>query len=642
MTIALSQVDQLSKFGFSFTPLRDKRPLLKDWANKPQGAFDAKKALKRGCNVGVLAGKWSDKIIWFDLDVNFSEFLAANPRLKQSLIVTRPNALERGKVAVKLTDQLPHSASWKSSNPNKPDAELLSTGRQAAIIGMHESGVAYQSNGQEPIELTFADVSAIWRKWTGQELRNPTLPPADPTPVKNYLKHSPHCESEEQRADDLRDKVKAAWTSAAVFEHHKKETGKGHYTKVSRDGSTWFDNSLQCGGDCVAAWALCTRDSEEIGDSLQGYVRKNFRNLLSEMAKAAGIEFTDKRQPSTVRIGDRDVLVSEAIKQAVERYTDMDVYPKHERHVRTVDPTTGEITEKTQKYANRTDRLAMLTVLSLMQRADKLTVTLSCREFAELMNCNFVGASRKLRLLCKAGFIKRVDGESWFTGSIYEGDYEDQAIVNANQAFTYTLNLEVCNIATQRSERATASLCSDTAHLDLSVKTINDYADNALFAHAAKEGKDLESFGRSCLDLVAALVANNDLCFADIAEATGMSRTTVSKKASVLADAGILEVYTEEGKKHCHLVDCWQELIQKMNARVNAYLRNARRKISHLHQRIQRIFGQLALVTSAELHKALLSKLDKYLKRMDKARAEKKDLIEFRDQVASSGWLNSK
>ncbi|MCB0097564.1 MAG: hypothetical protein KDE46_17660 [Caldilineaceae bacterium] len=300
--------DALAKQGvqFVYVARRGKNPIEHNWPDKPRTVAQAKAHRRTGGNVGAMAGRKSDGVIWLDLDERFREFLQQFPQLQQTFIVTRTNAPDRGKLAIRVTDTLPTSTNWRVEGESAPRAELLSNGRQAIIAGIHETGAPILNNGKPIIEMSYADVSAIWRKWTGQELTHPTAA-RKPTKQAHRPTASPQQgETAIDEPDSLKARVKASWSAYSVFEHFGQigdiqEESNGDLRILGNGGLIvgdpagpehwrWYNHSGGIGGDQFDAWAYCT--GHTVGDSAE------FPAILSEMANIAGIEATP--QPLTL------------------------------------------------------------------------------------------------------------------------------------------------------------------------------------------------------------------------------------------------------------------------------------------------------------------------------------------------------
>ena len=609
--------DALAKQGVQFVRVarRGKNPVEHNWPDKPRTVAQAKAHRHTGGNVGAMAGRKSGGVIWLDLDEHFREFLQQFPQLDQTFIVTRANAPDRGKLAIRVTDTLPTSTNWRVEGESAPRAELLSNGRQAIIVGIHETGAPILNNGKPIIEMSYADISAIWRKWTGQELIHPT---AARKPTKQAHKPTAGPQQSETTIDEpdsLKARVKASWSAYSVFEHFgrvgeiKQGASNGDWKLDGNAGLFggdpesdqrwhWFCHSDGIGGDQVDAWVYCT--GRTVGDSVE------FPAVLREMADTAGIEITP--QPLTLFMRRIDALTGEifdtphelpfgdAMKILIAQFSQAHIY---------------------QGRTARNDRAVMLAMLERMRLLGRVDgVKYDIRSMAGAVNIHHNTSMKALRRLCSEyGYLEHCEGESWFEHELgHELTEPDEHTVNMFNAFAYrlssrvlTVDSDVFQIVTDSVNSAVDTICHNLEHMDAA--TLSAYADCDAFAWGAREigDPDSESIGKPGCDLIAALVVENDLFYADIEERTGMSRSTASKKARALAALGIVEIYREGRRMVVYLVSNWREILDRLLNRLTTYCRNIRRKLSHWGARVDRIDWVLnhREITSGMLEAAL-------------------------------------
>ena len=290
----------LSAFGFGYVKVKahDKRPIGDGWQKIAYSADDARQHYLAGGNVGVHCGKLSNGIVWIDVDKGrtLDQFLTTFPSLAPSLRVTRDNAPGRGKVAIRVTDRIPAPTKWKASpNDKSPSTELLSTGNQAVVWGTHPSGARYQVAGETVVDMTHAELSALWQQWTGEPLTD--------TPTKRHKRQvAPQAPAyTPSDPDSLVEQVKAAWAILAVLQRfglasHGVEEERNGETRVlgngglliSKDGALWSipANGRGFGGNVFHAW-YWAKNQRLIDFHTDGSA---FRETLHEMAEAAGIE----------------------------------------------------------------------------------------------------------------------------------------------------------------------------------------------------------------------------------------------------------------------------------------------------------------------------------------------------------------
>ena len=588
-------IDSFAAWGFSFTQVAHggKRPIKDNWQSNPLNAGQAKNAPG---NVGALLGKHSNNLVCIDLDERAGEFFAMFPALRETLIVWRDNATDRVKLFVRITDRLPRSTTWKRTPDQKPSTELLSTGRQAVIIGIHETGAVIKNNGRAPVEMTFADLSAIWRRWTGQELPDPTRTTAT-TKTK---------QTRQQRAIDAgtsdnpyAQEIKQHWDCMKVFSHFGRAgdvvTKRGE-TRLRGNGGLlvdeardiWYNHTDQTGGDCIAAWAWCSGHTGPLTGAA-------FVQVINEMRQAAGLP-TIERKSSGI---DWNALIA--------HYSQPEAFERG-------------------RY-NAYNRSVMTALLEVMKSADNPVVKMSVREAGERAGMSYRTAWKTLGRLIDLGEIAAVDGQSWFDRDLYaEGD---ERLRNQFDARTFELLHSAVRGVTQRPEVttdegysglvlrtvATSGRCTD-ADLSLDIHTVTAYLDHDAFQWGAKVVDTECRFGRAALDVIAALELNNDLTAAELAEATKRSKSTCAEKANALALVGLVEAYRDGRTLRYYLVDNWQDILEKMIAALTTLGRTIKRKIGHLCERIGRAGCALNLAESGYLRMKLAQLLEKWRGRL--------------------------
>ena len=309
-------IDALAAHGGKFTLCNGKIPIGDGWQNIHYDQAAAIAHAESGRNVGLLTGAPSNNIICFDLDkLSFPKFLIKHD-LTETYHFTRPNAPERGKAFVRCIDGLPQSTSWRPDPADKsPWAELLSTGRQAVIHGTNTAdGIAIniEFHGDRLIELTLAQVGAIW-----EDLTSASVAAATPKPDKPRRLYPQN--SNRERIE----RIKAAWPSAlAVFQHHglatevvaaprqnKRIKGQGGLLVGDPNGPNgweWFNFSDWLGGDQIDAFGYCL-----YGRQWNRYNTTLFKQVMAEMERAAGIEPEPQRPEKTTVRDDTDKAQSE-------------------------------------------------------------------------------------------------------------------------------------------------------------------------------------------------------------------------------------------------------------------------------------------------------------------------------------------
>lgn len=325
----------LADFGFGFVKVKahDKRPIGQGWQKTAYTADEARAHYLAGGNVGVHAGELSNGIIWIDVDRGrtLDQFLATFPELTSSLRVYRDNAPGRGKVAIRIVDRIPSPTKWKAAPTDKsPSTELLSTGNQAVVWGTHPSGARYQLAGETVVEMSYAELSALWQRWTGRPLtENPTK-----RPKRQAAPEQPHYTP--QDPDNLIEQVKAAWPILGVLQRfglasHGTEEERNGETRVlgngglliSKDGALWSipNNGQGFGGNVFHAWFWAKH--QRLVDFRTD--KAAFRETLLEMAEAAGLEI-----PKSAGVVDPEEVRTEvaALRAWVKSTSFSDLVPK--------------------------------------------------------------------------------------------------------------------------------------------------------------------------------------------------------------------------------------------------------------------------------------------------------------------------
>lgn len=585
------QIEQFAAISNAFVKLGfgkwGKNPTDEAWQHNPLTAAQVKNT--QG-NIGWMLGKRGNNLVTLDIDERNAGFLAKFPHLKKTLIVRRKNAPDRAKYIFRITDQLPRSGAWKRDPKQKGySAEILSTGRQAVIIGIHESGAVIENNGKAPMELTFADLSAIWREHTGLELRNPTL-----TTDTTRTEQSKRLGAVNAGTSDnpYAEEIKRHWDCMKVFAHFGRadnvvtEGAETHLRGygglfVNEADDSWFCFADWAGGDCVNAWAYCS--SGHIG-KLTG---APFIKTINEMRAAAGLPLI-KRRSSGI---DWDALINHY--------------------------SQPEALQKPQ------DRSVMCSLLGVMKMTDKPIVKFSVRQAGELSGMADKTANKALRrLINDLGLLKVAQGESWFSGDLY--DESDKHLRNQFDARSYTLTsnafvgvsqlsksttvLSSCfNASPDQAVRAdsqgrlpctvvNSDTCSDApkAGLEidhsLDVHTVTEYVDNDFFQRGARitDIADVAIGGRAALDFIAALVKCNDQTAAELSESTKRARSSMAEKGKALALIGLVEIYKQGRTNYYYLVDNWRDILERYIAALTTLGRTIKRKIYHLQKRLKR------------------------------------------------------
>lgn len=621
-------VDFFASIGCQFVQLSGKKPIVNGWQHKP---LNARQAKNLHGNVGVHAGKHSNGVIWIDLDTKAGEFFSQFPQLRQSLVVWRDNDLSRAKVAIKVTDQLPRSTNWRAPGETRPAAELLSTGRQAAVIGIHDTGAVIKNNGKAPVEMTFAEVSAIWRKWTAQELPNPTRTTDTTKTAVARQQRAIQQATRQTEGNPHAAAVKEHWDCLKVFQHfglvNEMRTEKDGRIRLLANGGllvdpvadTWRHYSTGAGGDVIAAWAWCKTNSHELAGGA-------FMSIINEMREAAGLAPVGHKSSGVDWQG------------LIDHYSQPEAFERG-RH-------------------NAYNRSVMVALLMVMKSTDNPVVKYSVRQAGEDAGMSYKTAWKTLRRLIEQGIIAVVDGQSWFDRDLDLED--DEHLRNQFDALTYELinpwlmgsNQSRQTGVTQLSEvttvRSTSSLglspvvSSDSCagapmrDLDLAVDVITAYLDHDAFQYGAAISETTCKLGRAALDVLAALECCNDLSSAELSEATGRGRSTCSEKANNLALLGLVEVYREGRTNFYYLVDNWRDILDRYIAALTTLGRTCKRKIRHLQERLQRAGWAINSAESGFLRMRLAQLIEKWQRRLVALTEQLRGLYALRGQTLFS------
>lgn len=540
-------IQQLEGIGTAFVLVSGKTPIEKGWQAKPR---TAQQALSHKGNVGVLTGKPSDGIVAIDIDEGAQEFLTRYKYLQDTMWITRSDAPHRVKVFVRVTDSLPRSSAWVRDGRKAPSAELLSTGRQGIIMGTHTDGASYDWNGYLPKPITFAQLSSVWRGWTGKELNSPT-----------------RVKAVEKVSDNLYAlAAKAHWDCMGVFEYfgmastivpkndgNKKLRGNGGLF-VEDDHSVFFCHSSQIGGDAIDAWFFA-KHGEKISNKQQ------FTDTCNEMLEAIG-----EKLPFIKR--DLGFDPATALLWAANPQT----YPVGRRS-----PTLRSI---------------MLAFVKTAIAAHSPIITFSVRLASEKAGIGYIAALKGLRELVALNILKRVN--------------RDQ---NPFDAFTYSIKHLSDMIPVQSTSTTSAMLDINSETCVMDPDTLSRYADCDAFQHGAKIEGTQVVMGRAMLDVIAALVSQNDQSLKEIARCTSRSEATCTEKLKTLVDLGLIEEYKDGKRFRYYLVSAWSDILEPITGSVTTLGRTIKRKIKYTVDRIN-MAQKVLRWTAADMVSTLQEKID--------------------------------
>lgn len=180
-------INYLARQGGRFVAVEraSKKPVSAGWQNKPLTANEVGAHVAMGGNVGLLTGSPSNGLVVLDIDYDFLDFIAAFPHLGAGPRIVRTDDLTRGKLLLRITDDIPAPRKWKPYADKPPHAELLSTGNHALIPpSVHPGGCPFELRGEtEPIPAyTRALLDALWEQWTQEP-----APPASTAALQENL-----------------------------------------------------------------------------------------------------------------------------------------------------------------------------------------------------------------------------------------------------------------------------------------------------------------------------------------------------------------------------------------------------------------------------------------------------------------------
>lgn len=159
-----------------------KEPVGRGWQQRPRSLQEAAAWVKGGGNLGLLGGYGN--LILLDADSAADAVEAAEPRLRQTLKITRSTAPERAKWIVHIDGALPKSQKAHGK------LEILASGTQGVIVGTHHSGARLEVSGDSVVTLTADDIRRLWRQIVGDELGHSRQRRGDAAPDSEAVQRS--------------------------------------------------------------------------------------------------------------------------------------------------------------------------------------------------------------------------------------------------------------------------------------------------------------------------------------------------------------------------------------------------------------------------------------------------------------------
>lgn len=157
-TPRLSELLAAHNAGYVLVEAGGKRPIQRNWQRSPVPLAAAWRHAADGGNIGLLGG--TGNLVILDADRDAERVEDALPSLRSTLKIFRRNAPDRAKWIVRVAGALP--ASRKAA-----ELEILGAGRQAVIVGRHDSGALIEHTGTAIVDLTPAELESLWERVTG-------------------------------------------------------------------------------------------------------------------------------------------------------------------------------------------------------------------------------------------------------------------------------------------------------------------------------------------------------------------------------------------------------------------------------------------------------------------------------------------
>lgn len=416
-----------------------KEPLSRSWQKRACTLTEAMAHARRGGNVGVLGGH--NNLILLDADADADAVEQAEPRLRDTIKITRSTAPDRAKWIVRVEGEIPRS------QKSHGKLEILAAGTQGVVAGRHHSGARLEFSGDRIVTLTAGDIAALWRTVVGEELTadraSASSPPdaeamaASMRLVDTVLEHGGVARSAWR---EYQDGGRILTMETCPFVEKTSEPHRQHSTP--HKAFVFVTASGQINAGCQAA--RCQHAIAEHGGS--GWA------LLKEI-----VGWTHTRTPEVDLEHQRQII--EALMEWVRR-ADL------AEHVPIVlQSATGYRTRDTDTDV----ALAILSVAHMHARTTRLLLPM--RKLRELTNLGSLSTVRNA--------LARLDG--WFI----VGDDPPQ---NPNDARTYSINpalLETAQtmIDVAQIERVVTNIENSTSH----VTTRSIYATLPLATHLHRD-----------------------------------------------------------------------------------------------------------------------------------------------------------
>ena len=271
------------------------------WQEKPLTIDQVQGHLTGGGNVGLLAGKYSNGLCFFDADKWLGEFLDLFIGLGFGPRVIRDKGPDKAKIIIRVTGDIPENRKLYRPGEKQPFFEFLATGNQGVIAGTHPEQVPYTlalGNGVIP-EFDAHAIEFFISLWNEIKEGRPIGSP----PAALATGRSQPTAAE---GDHLKEQVLERWPTYEIFKHFgfaSDPTPEGGELRLKGNGGllikleggaitdTWGMPAMGkgCGGGPFEAWIFCETGSTKVPTG------RGFFDLLCRMAEAGGLALPERK-----------------------------------------------------------------------------------------------------------------------------------------------------------------------------------------------------------------------------------------------------------------------------------------------------------------------------------------------------------
>jgi len=236
-------VDYLASLGASFTfaPAQSKKAMGAAWPDNPHTAAEALAHLKRGGNVGILAGMGGLALI--DLDEHAGDFLRQHPDLAGAPRIFRRDAPERVKIVIRLEGEAgPYFAAGDDA---RRKVEYLATRRHGIVAGKHASGATIEVRPGVLPTMTGEAARALCVAWADAPvpiIEPPTRRPSTTSPAATSTSASSATGSGRMSAAEARALHEAAitWANADADIRGAVDAALAKLPQSGKGGRTYY------------------------------------------------------------------------------------------------------------------------------------------------------------------------------------------------------------------------------------------------------------------------------------------------------------------------------------------------------------------------------------------------------------------